>query len=50
LAIELEKQATSDPWFQERSLQSNIDYWTAVVLHTLGFPTDMFPVIMTIPR
>ena len=50
IAISLEEQAINHPWFQERNLYSNIDYWTAIVLHAFGFPQDMFPVWTMIPR
>jgi citrate synthase len=50
VAIELEKQALSDPYFKERSLYPNVDFYTGVVYRAMGFPTDMFPVLFTIPR
>jgi citrate synthase len=50
IAIALEERALNDQWFSERSLYPNIDYWAAIVFHTLGFPQDMFPVWMMIPR
>ncbi|KAJ3077097.1 hypothetical protein HDU98_008532 [Podochytrium sp. JEL0797] len=50
LALELEKAVTQDEWFQNRNLFPNIDFWCAVVFHTLGFPTDMYPVLTAIPR
>jgi citrate synthase len=50
IAVALEEQAIAHPWFVARSLLPNIDYWTAVVFHALGFPQDMFPVWSMIPR
>ncbi|ORY39029.1 citrate synthase [Rhizoclosmatium globosum] len=50
LALELESQVLADKWFQDRHLFPNIDFWTAVVFHTLGFPPDMFPVLTAVPR
>ncbi|KAJ3027722.1 UNVERIFIED_CONTAM: hypothetical protein HDU68_003254 [Siphonaria sp. JEL0065] len=50
LALALEQAALADPWFQSRHLFTNIDFWTAIVFHTLGFPADMFPVLTAIPR
>ncbi|KAJ3105456.1 hypothetical protein HDU97_008072 [Phlyctochytrium planicorne] len=50
LALALEEAALSDEWFVKRGLFPNIDFWSAVVFHTLGFPPDMFPVLMCIPR
>ena len=50
IAIALEEQAIAHPWFIERNLFSNIDYWTASLFYTLGFPEDMFPVWSMVPR
>ncbi|KAJ3416981.1 hypothetical protein HDV05_007463 [Chytridiales sp. JEL 0842] len=50
LALALEEAALSDDWFTQRRLYPNIDYWCAIVFHTLGFPADMFPVLMCVPR
>ncbi|KAJ3077087.1 hypothetical protein HDU98_008519 [Podochytrium sp. JEL0797] len=50
LAVLLEEAAKEDPWFDNRHLFPNIDFWTAIVFHTLGFPADMFPVLTAVPR
>ncbi|KAI9366849.1 citrate synthase-like protein [Zopfochytrium polystomum] len=50
LAIALEEATLSDEWFSRRNLFPNIDYWCAIVFHTMGFPADMFPVLMCVPR
>ena len=50
VAIELEKQALADPYFKERSLYPNVDFYTGVIYRAMGFPTDMFPVLFCIPR
>ncbi|KAJ3225541.1 hypothetical protein HDU81_007795 [Chytriomyces hyalinus] len=50
LALHLEETALSDSYFTSRNLYPNIDFWTAVVFHVLGFPSDMFPVLTAIPR
>ncbi|KAJ3102649.1 hypothetical protein HDU96_009557 [Phlyctochytrium bullatum] len=50
LALALEEAALNDEWFTKRGLYPNIDYWTAIVFHTLGFPPDMFPVLICVPR
>ena len=49
-ALALEEAAQNDEWFSSRNIYPNIDYWTAIVFHTLGFPQDMFPVWMMLPR
>jgi citrate synthase len=50
IAIELEKIALSDPYFISRKLYPNVDFYSGVIYRALGFPTDMFPVLFTIPR
>ena len=50
VAIELEKIALSDPYFKERELYPNIDFYTGLIYKAMGFPTDMFPVLFCIPR
>ncbi|KAJ3019903.1 hypothetical protein HKX48_001627 [Thoreauomyces humboldtii] len=50
LAIALEEAAIADEWFTKRGLYANVDFWTAIVFHTLRFPTDMHPVLLTVPR
>jgi len=50
VAMELEKQALSDPYFRDRSLYPNVDFYSGIIYKTMGFPTDMFPVLFSIPR
>jgi len=50
IAIELEKIALNDPYFIERKLYPNVDFYTGLVYRSMGFPTDMFPVLFCIPR
>jgi len=50
VAIELEKQATNDEYFITRKLYPNVDFYTGLIYKAMGFPTDMFPVLFTIPR
>lgn len=50
IAIELERVALSDPYFIERKLYPNVDFYTGLVYRSMGFPTDMFPVLFCIPR
>lgn len=50
LAIDLEKAALTDEYFISRKLYPNVDFYTGVIYKALGFPTDMFPVLFTIPR
>lgn len=48
--MELEKIALSDPYFIERKLYPNVDFYSGIIYKAMGFPTDMFPVLFTIPR
>ena len=50
IAIELEKIALSDEYFIKRKLYPNVDFYSGVIYRAMGFPTDMFPVLFTIPR
>ena len=50
IAQELEKIALTDKYFIERKLYPNVDFYTGVIYKAMGFPTDMFPVLFSIPR
>jgi citrate synthase len=50
LAQELEKIALTDKYFIERNLYPNVDFYTGVIYKAMGFPTDMFVVLFSIPR
>jgi citrate synthase len=40
----------SDPYFIERKLYPNVDFYSGIIYKAMGFPTDMFAVLFTIPR
>ncbi len=50
VALELESIALSDDYFIENKLCPNIDFYSAITLKALGFPTDMFTVVYAIAR
>ena len=50
LALELERVALSDPYFIERKLYPNVDFYSGIVLRALGIPTNMFTVIFAMAR
>jgi citrate synthase len=50
IALELERQALADDYFVSRKLFPNLDFYSGLIYNALGFPTDMFPVLFTIPR
>lgn len=50
VAMALEKIALEDPYFVERGLYPNIDFYSGITLKALGFPTDMFTVLFSLAR
>ncbi|KPN71655.1 citrate synthase [Neisseria sp. 83E34] len=50
LAMELEKIALNDPFFIERKLYPNVDFYSGIVLSALGIPVSMFTVIFALAR
>jgi citrate synthase len=50
VALELERIALSDDHFIDNRLSPNLDFYTAITLKALGFPTDMFTVVYAIAR
>lgn len=50
LAVELERIALSDPYFIERKLYPNVDFYSGIILKAIGIPTSMFTVIFALAR
>ncbi|NLC02511.1 MAG: citrate (Si)-synthase, partial [Pseudomonas formosensis] len=50
LAMKLEEIALSDPYFVERNLYPNVDFYSGIILKALGIPTEMFTVIFATGR
>jgi len=50
VAVELERIALSDDYFVEKRLSPNLDFYSAITLRALGFPTEMFTVLYAIAR
>jgi citrate synthase len=50
VAMELEKVALSDPYFVERKLYPNVDFYSGITLRALGFPPEMFTVLFALAR
>jgi citrate synthase len=50
VAMELEKIALSDPFFIERKLYPNIDFYSGITLRAMGFPSTMFTVLFALAR
>ncbi|MFI3123086.1 MAG: citrate synthase [Methylococcales bacterium] len=50
LALALEQLALEDPYFKEKKLYPNVDFYSGIVLHALGIPTNMFTAIFAMGR
>jgi citrate synthase len=50
LAMELERIALSDPYFVERKLYPNVDFYSGIILKAMGFPVSMFTVLFAVAR
>lgn len=50
IARELEEIALKDPYFVERKLYPNVDFYSGVILRAIGVPKNMFPVFFAIGR
>ena len=50
LAKRLEEIALDDPYFIERRLYPNVDYYSGIIMRAIGIPTNMFTVMFAIGR
>jgi citrate synthase len=50
IARKLEELALSDPYFVERKLYPNVDFYSGILLRAIGIPTNMFTVCFAIGR
>jgi citrate synthase len=50
LAMELEKIALNDPYFVDRKLYPNVDFYSGIILKAMGFPTSMFTALFAVSR
>jgi len=50
IARNIEQMARQDDYFIERDLYANVDYFSAVVLYTIGLPVDQFTCIFAMSR
>jgi hypothetical protein len=48
--LSFERIALSDDYFVEKRLCPNLDFYSAITLKALGFPTEMFTVLYAIAR
>ena len=50
IAHRLEEIALNDPYFIERNLYPNVDFYSGIILRAIGIPTNMFTVLFAIGR
>lgn len=50
LAMELERIALEDPYFVERKLYPNVDFYSGIVQRAIGIPTSLFTAIFALAR
>jgi citrate synthase len=50
IALELERIALEDPYFIERKLYPNVDFYTGLIYRSMAFPTDFFTVLFAVAR
>jgi citrate synthase len=50
IALKLEAIALQDPYFIERKLYPNVDFYSGIILRAIGIPTNMFTVLFAIGR
>ncbi|PIB24828.1 citrate (Si)-synthase [Amylibacter kogurei] len=50
VAKELERIALEDPYFVEKKLYPNVDFYSGIILSAMGFPTSMFTPIFALSR
>jgi citrate synthase len=50
IAKRLEEAALSDPYFAERKLYPNVDFYSGIIMRAIGIPLNMFTVMFAIGR
>ena len=50
IAKKLEEIALKDPYFVERKLYPNVDFYSGIIYRALGIPVDMFTVMFALGR
>jgi citrate synthase len=50
IAMGLEEIALKDPYFVERKLYPNVDFYSGILYRAMGIPTDMFTVMFALGR
>ena len=50
VALQLEEMALNDPYFVDKKLFPNVDFYSGVILSAIGFPTTMFTALFALAR
>ena len=50
IAKALEKEALIDPYFVDRKLYPNVDFYSGIIYRAMGIPVDMFTVMFALGR
>jgi citrate synthase len=50
VAMQLEEMALNDPYFIEKKLFPNVDFYSGIIYKALGIPSNLFTVIFAIAR
>jgi citrate synthase len=50
IAKNLEEAALKDPYFIEKKLYPNVDFYSGIIYRAMGIPTDMFTVMFALGR
>ena len=50
IAKQLEEVALNDPYFVERKLYPNVDFYSGIIYRAIGIPTEMFTVMFALGR
>jgi citrate synthase len=50
IAKELEEAALQDPYFVERKLYPNVDFYSGIIYKAIGLPNEMFTVMFAMGR
>ena len=50
IAKGLEREALEDPYFVERKLYPNVDFYSGIIYRSLGIPVEMFTVMFALGR
>ncbi|MDP5101571.1 MAG: citrate (Si)-synthase, partial [Nonlabens sp.] len=50
IAKALEKEALNDPYFVDRKLYPNVDFYSGIIYRAMGIPVEMFTVMFALGR